>query len=287
MDQQDKTSLSSTARDRAYPLKWAFSSMGMPEANLDTLLSVGEKWGIEELELRTLEDSIDLPAVLQQRFSSPEGFREYTENHPAVKISVLSGSLRLAQNTGKDRSDFLDYVPWAEAAGVQWLRAFDFVGPYEPWSDEMFASAVETLRWWKEEKSRNGWRVEILVEGHHRLFFPEMYRRVAEEIGWEPALLYDLGHALRNLEHEGSVAAYRELALHIPRVHIKDPAVPVPGGLKHCVPGEGTADIKAFLSLFAGQDSPPVVTLEWEKQWEKRLPDMEVALQALRDRKWL
>ncbi|WP_309400788.1 sugar phosphate isomerase/epimerase family protein [Cerasicoccus maritimus] len=272
---------------RIYDVKWAYSSMGMPEADLATLLNVAEGWGIEELELRTLEDSIDLPDVLAKRFQSPIEFASYLERSSSVEVSVLSGSLRLAKNVGKDRADFLAYVPWAEAAGVKWLRAFDFVGPYAPWTEEMFEQAVDTLRWWKMEKEKHGWSVEILVEGHHRMFYPDMYYRVGAALGWNPPLLYDLGHALSELGNEGALATYQELRHHIPRVHLKDPAVVVPGGMKHSIPGQGTGNLEELMDAFVAQGTPPVVTLEWERQWEKRLPELSVAFEALRAKHWL
>ncbi len=263
-----------------YP-RWAVSTLGDGTANLADWMTLCTNWGISELELRTLSGSMDLVATLTRLYGTPLAFAEAVQEQPA-QVRVLSTSFCLAVETANSRPQFLTYVPWAEAAGIPWLRAFEKTGPYLPWDESEWETAARQFRWWREERQRNGWKTDMIIEAHNTFFRPEDYRRFCEMIGEEPPMIFDIGHAVRGLGPEGGLDAWEALAPHCPRVHFKDIPRPTPGGPKHCLPGQGVVPLAEFFRKLCGENPQPVLTFEWERWWQPDLPPLEEALTSLR-----
>lgn len=274
MSPQDRNSAS---------LVWAVSTLGRPEATLADWQAIAARWSFHEIELRVLEGSLDVPTVLARRFGEPFALRSWLKNQPA-SIGVASTGLRLAVDSPVRRAELLAFAPWAEAAGTRWLRVFDDVGPSKEWSDDDWLNARRNFAWWREQRATHAWQVDLIVEAHHAWYSPAVYRRATEELGQEPPLIFDLGHALRSLGAEGALAAWETLARVAPRVHFKDATALDVAGPRHCLPGSGVAPLAEFLASCRRQPTIPVVTFEWERHWEPDLPDLDLALTALRDR---
>ena len=239
------------------------------------------KWGFSEIELRVLDGSQDLEKALAGRFGSPAGFAEALQNRPA-RVAVMSATLRLAEDHPDHRTELLSYVPWAEAAGIPWLRVFDKCGPHIPWTGDEWAAAARQFRWLREQRARGGWGADIIIEAHNAFYDPAVYRRFCDMVGEEPPLIFDIGHAVRGLGVDGALAAWEKLASHAPRVHFKDVAPPNPEGVKHCLPGQGIVPLKGFYRVLVKSDPQPVLVFEWERFWQPALPPLHEALDALR-----
>ncbi|HEY9248543.1 MAG TPA: hypothetical protein VIO38_05405 [Rariglobus sp.] len=269
----------------AWRPRWAVSTIGDPSANLTEWMQLCAEWSIDELELRTLSGSLDLPKILGATYSSPEAWAAWLRDQPA-QVAVLSTNLRLAVDNPHERTALLAHVPWAEAAGIRWLRVFDHIGPLRPWTDDEWTSAISQYRWWREQRAQHAWRVDLIIEAHQFLFSPENYKRFADESKETPALIFDVGHAVRGLGPAPAIEAWHALEPHAPRIHFKDLSPPNPEGIKHCLPGTGIAPLDRFWEAFA-TTTPRSLTFEWERQWEPRLPPLVDALTALRKRRWL
>lgn len=261
--------------------RWAVSTLGDGASSLEDWMKLCVAWGISELEIRVLSGSLDLAGTLARLFGTPSGFAEALRGQPA-RVAVLSASFCLAAENPDFRAQLLANAPWAEAADVPWLRVFDKTGPYLPWSDADWETAARQFRWWREERQRNGWKTELIIEGHNTFFRPEDYRRFCEMTGEEPPMIFDIGHAVRSLGPEGALAAWEALASYCPRVHFKDVPSPTPGGPKHCLPGQGIVPLEKFFHKIYESKPPPVLTFEWERWWQPSLPPLREALEALR-----
>jgi predicted xylose isomerase-like sugar epimerase len=100
------------------------STLGCPEYSLEQVFALAQRHALDAVEIRALSNTIDVPAVLTAAYGTPAKLAERMKSAP-VPIVSLDTSLKLADNQQADRYDFLKFVPWAEACGVPWLRAFD------------------------------------------------------------------------------------------------------------------------------------------------------------------
>lgn len=261
--------------------RWGISTLGNGALSLDEWMTFCATRGISEIELRTLSGSLDVVTTLSRLYGEPTKFSYAVIGQPA-QITVLSASLQLAAEHPDHRSELLAFVPWAEATGIPWLRVFDKCGPHLPWSDDEWKTAARQFHWWREERQRNGWKTDLMIEGHNAFFRPEDYRRFCELVGEEPPMIFDIGHAVRGLGPEGGLDAWEALAPHCPRIHFKDVPSPTPSGPKHCLPGKGVVPLKDFFQKLCETNPQPVLTFEWERWWHPDLPPLEEALKALR-----
>jgi hypothetical protein len=78
-------------------------------------------------------------------------------------IVALGTSFRLVGAGPGDRDALLAQALWADGLGVPWLRVFD--GGRDADAGEL-AEAAAALAWWREERRRRGWAVDLMVETH-------------------------------------------------------------------------------------------------------------------------
>jgi sugar phosphate isomerase/epimerase len=90
-------------------LKWTFSSLGCPELNLPQVVALAKQKGLNKLELRTLEDRVDLPAYFREQYGTPEKLRRYLDQE-GVSVVALDASLKLVGNKPEDRAALLEFV---------------------------------------------------------------------------------------------------------------------------------------------------------------------------------
>jgi len=105
------------------PFRRALSTLGCPALSLDEALALAERHGINAVELRTLEGTMDIPALFAR--NGEEAIRRVQRLHGTVQVLALSISFKLVRPSETECAALLSYVPWAEALGVPWLRVFD------------------------------------------------------------------------------------------------------------------------------------------------------------------
>lgn len=261
-------------------MKRAFSTLGCPTLDLESAQALAARNGIDAVELRVLERRLDLPAYLAERYGSPASLAQLQARAPA-KIHSFSTSLTLARNTPADREAFLAHLPWAEALGVRWLRAFDGGGP----GDE--ARVAETLAWWTEEKSRRGLRCDLMIETHDCLRDSEAIRRFLE-LAPSASLLLDLGNTWLHSGEE-PLSTWEAARTHVVHMHVKD-AVRCEGRphpWRMVLPGQGEFPFRALLERLARDGYDGHVSLEWELHWHPELESLQKAIDCAQANGWL
>jgi sugar phosphate isomerase/epimerase len=259
----------------------AFSTLGCPEATLAEALAIAQRHGLAALELRALGGTTELPAYLREQFGSPTALADRLHGH-AVRVVALGTSLRAIGGTAADRDQFLEFLPWAEALGVPWLRVFD--GGRTGDAAEL-REAAETLRWWRELRAARGWRADLMLETHDVLAAPAVLRDFLAAVP-DACILWDSHHTWRRFGKD-PVTTWRSIRSRVVHVHVKD-SVGIPGPrhpYTYVRPGEGEFPMAPLLAElqagFAG-----AVSLEWEKLWHPALPPLEEALQVAAARRW-
>lgn len=266
----------------AGPIPKAFSSLGCHELTLAETLDLAERHGIAAVELRSLGGMTDLPAVLTRAYGSPAALvRELRGS--GVRILALDTSLGLVAPSAADREAFLSFVPWAEALGVAWLRVFD-AGRIP--ADNGLADAAATMRWWREQRQRHGWRTDVMVETHDILLTAEAVLRFCAQVPGA-AILWDAHNTWRK-GNADPVTMWRAISHHVVHVHVKD-SVSRPSGqhpYTFVLPGDGEFPMAQLLDALRADNYAGAVSLEWERQWHPSLPPLEEALRAAAIRNW-
>ncbi len=257
-----------------------YSTLGLPQASLPETLAFAESHGLDAVELRCLGGRIDLPTYLTEHHGSPAALA--TElGERASRIASLDTSLRLLENTDADRAEFLEFLPWAKALGVRWLRLFD--GGHDFTTD--LPKAVETFQWWQEQKQLHGCEADIMIETHDVLLDAESILALTAAcpgIG----ILWDSHHTW-STGGEDPLQTWAQIQSHVVHIHVKD-SVPIPSErhpFSYRLPGQGAFPMAKLQPLLAAAFTGSV-SLEWELHWHPDLPPLSEALQSAATLKW-
>jgi len=264
------------------PLHRCFSSLGCPELSLDAMCALAAKHAIPLLELRAVGGTLDLPGYFAAEFQTPKKLASHVRAS-GVRIAALDASLHLIGATAVEQEQLAALAPWADALDVRWIRVFDGGKNVDP---AALGAARETLQWWQELRTRNGWRTELMVETHDALLTAGTLREFRAEVPGI-AILWDAHHTWRKGGEDPAVTwlSIRDAVVH---VHVKD-SVGVPSArhpFTYVLPGEGQFPIRSLLDMLHADNFDGPVSLEWEKLWHPYLPGLDAALTEAAKRNW-
>jgi sugar phosphate isomerase/epimerase len=261
-----------------------FSTMGCTELTLPQVLSLADQFSIDCLELRSLDNRIDLPAYLAEQPGGLPAIRTSLARHPA---RVLGTSFKLVGDTEAGRTTLLSFAQLAEQIGTPYLRIFGGGTWGTPLTDENYRQAVEVLNWWQEQKKKNKWQVEILIETHDAFSATPPLLKLFELLGRTHPIIWDSHHTWR-LAGETPADSWKHLKTHTRHVHIKDsilkPSARHP--YTYVLPGTGEMPARQVLDLLQKDNFNGAVSLEWEKMWHPYLTPIQDALSACQKGKW-
>ncbi len=259
-----------------------FSSLGCSELDLPAIVVLAKKYGITALELRAVNGTMELPAFLCERFGSPETWSDWLREQ-GVTVCSLDTSFRLIDGDEDARQALLAYVPWAEAAGVRWMRIFD--GGKTGEATEI-ARAAEVLAWWRGLQDKHGWTVGLMIETHDALVTSDKLQALFAAAP-DARLLWDAHHTWKK-GGEDPVATWAVVRDHTVHIHVKD-SISVSTArhpFTYVLPGDGEFPIAPMLSALAKSGYAGMLSLEWERLWHPYLVDLDTALRAASERRW-
>lgn len=264
------------------PWRWAFSTLGCAEFTLEQCCDLAREFSITAIELRALEDRLDLPAYFAERFGTPAELKHVLARR-GIAVPVLDTSFHLINPTPEACAELLAFVPWAEGLGVPYLRVFEG-GQFDPQVDPaLLDAACATIAWWRGERARNGWNVDLLMETHDAFCSAAHCLALQQQLDPPLAVLWDSHHPwFKN--REPVEETWRALKSCVRHIHLKD-SMRTPRGsfpLTHVVPGQGAFPLRALLELLTRDGYDGYVSLEWERKWHPYLPPLRDALTALR-----
>jgi sugar phosphate isomerase/epimerase len=259
-----------------------FSTLGCAELDLDEVAALARRHGIATLELRALSGTTDLPAWLADRFDTPHAWARALAA-TGLTACAFGTSFRLIDGKETDRAALLAYVPWAEASGIPWLRIFD--GGTSGDATEI-ARAAAVLAWWREERLRHGWKVDLMIETHDALVTTPRLQALLTAAP-DASILWDTHHTWKK-GGEDPVATWRALHPRIVHLHVKDsvgrPSARHP--FTYVLPGEGEFPMAPLLAELKNSGRPVRLSLEWERLWHPYLPPLDAALAGASARRW-
>lgn len=259
-----------------------FSTLGCVELDLDEVVALARRHGVTTLELRGLGGSLDLPAWLAERYGTPSAWAARLREL-GVTVRVLSTSHRLLDGSAESLAELEKFIPWAEAAGVPWLRVFD--GGVSGDATEI-ARGAENLAAWRRDRAARGLRCDWAIETHDALITSE---RLSAFLAAAPdaAILWDTHHTWRK-GGEDPLATWPVVAARTVHIHVKD-SVAAPSArhpFTYVAPGEGEFPFAPLRAALERSGYAGALGLEWERKWHPYLPPLEVALDAAASRRW-
>lgn len=259
----------------------AVSTLGCAELDLPAALALAARHGLAGVELRALSGSLALADHLRDHYGTPAVLRKMIARS-GVRIAACDTSLRLTGSTAEERRAFLDCAAWADALDTPWLRVFDGdCGAGAAGASE----ARETIRWWRSERQRNGWRADCMVETHDSLLDTARLREFVAAVPGT-AILWDSHHTWK-LGGEDPAKTWRALRASIVHVHVKD-SISQPSAhhpFTYVLPGHGEFPMRVLIDVLRAEHSG-FVSLEWERLWHPYLPSLEEALRSAATVTW-
>lgn len=270
-----------------HDLNWCFSTLGCPELDLTGALDLAARHGLKRIEIRSLEMRVDMPAYFAEKWGTADKIQEQLDQR-GIAIASLDTSLKLIGNTPEDREAFLEFIPWAEALGVTYLRVFDGGTDSGSLIPEEKAEALGTISWWRELRAEGNWNVDIMVETHNAITSTEAIEEIQAALETPVAILWDSHHTWK-LKGEDPVDTYNAIHQWVPHIHVKD-SVPNPekrGGTQYLMPGEGDMPLETLLVKLAEDGFDGTVSLEWERMWHTYMEPLSDALDHMQGMDWI
>lgn len=261
---------------RAGSIRWGFSSMGAPELTLAGTLALADSFGMDFVELRALENSLDLPAVLAGRKADV----------PPARASVLlvASSLRLCHAEEADVADFLRHAALAFRLGAPFVRVFGGGTWGRKLSPEELHHGAETVAACRKQLADRAPGVRMLLETHQAFSSSSACQRLNHLLDEPLEILWDSHHTWR-MAMERPEETWGILGPLIRHVHYKDSVHRLDHESRshYVLPGRGDYPTGPFLDTLGKGRYRGGVSLEWEKLWQPALPSLHQALPAFRD----
>lgn len=264
------------------PFTWAFSTLGCYDHTLEATMELAQRFGIDALEVRTLEGRMDLPKLFTERYGDVEGLKTALERG-GCRIVALDSSHRLLGGSAESRQELLDFATWGEALGMPYLRVFDG-GHFEPsLTEAQRAEAVAEVAWWREQRAAHGWSIDIMIETHDSLLTAAHVEALQEALDAPVTVLWDAHHTWKKAG-EDTFVTWEALRPYIRHIHIKDSIAEATelDPFTHTLPGKGEFPVQALVERLQAEGFDGVVCLEWERYWRPKIAPLEDALEALR-----
>lgn len=267
-------------------LRWGISSLGCPELTMEEICALAGRFGIHDLELRSVADRLDLPTYLDETYPDAKALVDLLAGAGQQVVS-LDTSFKLIGGGGEDREALLRFVPWAEALDVPFLRVFGGGSMENPLTDDEWEEACGHFEWWARNKGKQGWNVDLILETHDGFSSSDRCLQLQSRISGELAITWDTHHTWK-LGGEDPQTTWDRLGSLVRHVHIKD-SISVPSArhpYSYVLPGEGEFPAMDTLRVLADGGYRGAVCLEWEQKWHPYLPPIDHALAALSPAGW-
>jgi sugar phosphate isomerase/epimerase len=258
----------------------AVSTLGCPKWDWNTILKNASQFGFAALELRGIQDQMDLPKCAEFSGSRLKGtLADLSAAHLA--ISDLGASAQMHEPDAAKRAKHMDearrFIDLAHELKAPYVRVFP--NQFVPGEDKKvtFARISDGLRELAQHAAPAG--VTIIVESHGEFrraedIIPIMEGPKSKNVGF----LWDAHHTC--VEGEKSADTWARLGKYTRHTHLKD-SLPIAGKPKderrYVLTGTGEIPVKETVAVLVKNGYKGYYCFEWEKRWHPEIEEPEVA----------
>jgi sugar phosphate isomerase/epimerase len=260
-------------------MRIAFTTLGCPDWDIDTLCARGKAYGFDGVELRGLMDTLDV--TMHPAFTT--GLRDTQLKFADAGLDVcgIGSSIRICDPERRDENvqEAKRTIAVAKVLACRHVRVFGGGNPQElgrSTAAEVGRNCVQAIL------ALDGARDLLwLVETHDHWVTASACAQLAEQVA-DPAfgVLWDVGNTLF-VAGEEPAETFAVLGARIRYIHIKD-ALYAPehelamgSGWRYVAPGKGQLPIAEAVAVLKRNGYEDWVTFEHEKRWHPELPEPE------------
>lgn len=260
------------------PSRWAFSTLGCPGATLPQILSTAEAHQCRGVELRVDDEEFVTPRT------SADRLEDIRASFDEARIEVLAVTSRLQLcSVDTDPDELARFVDVASLLGARGVRVFmgdgdgDGDGARARTAGELRAIAL--IDGARAHLARTGMR--LLVETHDSRstgarmssFFNEL---VVRDLASYCGVIWDVAHSWKCGESPSeTLQGVLPWLDYIQLKDVRSAVEPSP-----VLPGSGAYPIGELEAAVRVSEWDGWFSLEWERRWYPRLPNLDVALRA-------
>jgi sugar phosphate isomerase/epimerase len=255
----------------------AFSTLGCPKWNWNTILDQARAMGYAGVELRGVQGQMELPSLpLFSGSARKERLREVESR--GLQIVNLGTSTQLHQPDPARHKQGLDsarhFIDLARDLKSPFIRVFGDKYVPEESRQATIDRIVSGLRELGNHARGSG--VTVLIEAHGD------FNKSAELLGIlqganlpEVGLLWDTHHTFR-FGGERPADTWKQLSGFIRHTHLKD-SRQEGADVRYVLTGAGTVPVRETVEVLAAGGYRGFYSLEWEKGWHAELEEPEIA----------
>jgi sugar phosphate isomerase/epimerase len=261
---------------------WGLSTLGCPELSFEAASQLAANYGIGALELRALENQIDLLALWRNRPPPLKDWQSFLAAR-AQRIVMLDTPCVLLG----DRDDWetlMEYARWAERLNVPYLRVFDGGKIGMVLNHELNLRATAYWEKWQRFRETECWNTDLLIETHDIFCDSNTAVQWLQQLTKPPGLVWDVHHTWRYGKEDVAVT-WSRLERYVRHIHVKD-SLPAKHSVEFVLPGQGDVPFEILFELLDNANFSHVVSFEWEKWWRPGIAPLEQCLEACIKRRW-
>lgn len=256
-------------------MKLAFTTLGCPNWDLDTIISRAKEYGYDGVDFRGYGQELAIYKLPEFSAGAARTARRFQE--AGLEVSCFSSSVRLFPGSAEGLEEISGYTELCRLFGTSQIRAFGGKIGETP-EEKALQTAADTLHRAAEIAHPSG--VTIVVETHDDWLDCRLMRRLMERVQSLPnvGVLWDVHHPYRMLG-EKPETTWQVLGQWIRNTHVKDSRL-VPGSKTehhYVLPDEGDIPLRKIVNVLRQGGYNGYLTLEWEKRWHPDLAEPEVA----------
>lgn len=265
-------------------MKIAFTTLGCPGWDLDTMIRRAVEFGFHGIDFRGYLDTLDVTQL--PAFSTHAGQTRRLLTDSGLVVSGISTSITLCVPEKRDQNleEARRSIDTAIGLGAKFLRVFGGGDPRIASRTEMARTGAETMR---AILDLDGARtLRWCFETHDQWIQSSDCRLLLDAIPEQAfGALWDMGHTPR-VGMEMPAATFASLAGRVYYTHVKDaeynPRHPLAmgDGWRYVLPGTGMLPLTEAVDVLKSHDYQGWLVFEHEKRWHPNLLEPEIAFKA-------
>jgi sugar phosphate isomerase/epimerase len=258
----------------------AVSTLGCPKWDWNTIVRNTSSWGFAALELRGIQDQMDLTKCAEFSGTRLKGTLQDL-SAADLKISDLGASAQMHEPDRVKRAKHMDearrFIDLAHQLHSSYVRVFPNEFVHGEDKQVTFARISDGLHELGEYARPSG--VTVIVESHGEFRrAPDLIAILEGAKSKNVGFLWDAHHTC--VEGEKPADTFAHLGSWVRHTHLKD-SVPIPGKSKedrhYVLTGTGDIPVKETVRVLATNGYKGYYCFEWEKRWHPDIDEPEVA----------